>query len=66
MTRLCLALLLLLPACATVHPYERAALQTRMMVGDSVLQATMDAHVDGTREAMRGAIGAGSTSCGCN
>lgn len=61
-----LLLALLSSACATVRPYERSALQSRVMQPPTTLQVAADGHVDGTREAMRGALAGGGTSCGCN
>ena len=63
------ALALLIAAatgCATVRPYERSVLMSRVMQ-DPVdpLEAGFDAHVFGTREAMTGATTTGGASCGC-
>lgn len=57
----------LLPGCATLAPYQRAALMTAAMQEPrSPLEAAADEHVWVTRESQRGATRAGGASCGCN
>ncbi len=57
--------LLLLGACAKVPAWDRGLLVTPVMAVEPGLEEAMDAHVDGTREVMRGADGAGGAPCGC-
>lgn len=51
--------------CAKVPAYQRSLLMSPIMQGPSPLDASFDAHVDGTRELMNGAGGGGGASCGC-
>ena len=64
--RLCL-FVLVLGGCATLQPYERAALMTTVMQdpGDPTA-AGARAHVFDTRESMAGATTTGGAPCGCN
>ncbi len=60
-------ILLLLLACATLQPWERADLMTRVMMEPlDPGEAAFDAHVRATRETMTAAGGAGGAACGCN
>lgn len=53
--------------CATVRPWERAALMQRVMAPvTDPMQSSFDTHVFRTREAMSGAEVSGGVSCGCN
>ncbi len=62
-----LFLLVWLAGCGTVHPWERERLVSPVMTAtpDS-LEAGFDLHVMTSREAIRGAEGAGGASCGCD
>jgi len=64
---LCALIALTMSGCATVHPYQRGELMTRVMVpAPDALESSFDVHVYRTREGMAGAeLGAG-VSCGCN
>ncbi len=55
----------LVSGCATVPAYQRGLLMSPVMQGPTELESMMDGHVDGTRELMNGASGAGGASCGC-
>ena len=60
-------LLLVLAACAPVHPWERGRLMSPVMADPcDPLAAATTAHVLATREAMTGAAAVGGASCGCN
>jgi hypothetical protein len=60
------AVLLLIAGCATVKPYERGLLMSRVMAEPAEpLEAAADQHVLGPREHQRGATRAGGVSCGC-
>ena len=59
-------LLGLLTGCATLAPYERAALMTRIMQDPyDPHEAAAISHVIEVREAMAGASAASGASCGC-
>ncbi len=57
----------LVPACATVAPWQRGKLsRATMQTSDDPAAAAFTIHVRRTREAMRGATSGGGPSCGCN
>jgi hypothetical protein len=57
----------LLGGCATVHPWERAALADYTMRPDrDGLHNTMFEHIYFSREASSGGRGVGGSGCGCN
>ena len=55
------------PDDATLHPWERGVLLSRIM-GDPAdpAAAAFDGHVDGAREAIAGAEAVSNDACGCN
>ena len=58
---------LFLSACATVHPWERAALADYPMRPDrDPLATAMTEHIYFAREASSGGRGVGGSGCGCN
>ncbi len=62
-----MSFLILLLACAPLKPYERAELQSRLMLEPlDPLEAAADAHIVATREFMAGAAVTSGSSCGCN
>jgi hypothetical protein len=58
---------LLLGGCATVQPWERAALADDSMRPDrDPLKTAMSEHIYFSREASSGGRGVGGSGCGCN
>jgi hypothetical protein len=58
---------LLLGGCATVQPWERAALADYSMRPDrDPLMTAMSEHIYFSREASSGGRGVGGSGCGCN
>lgn len=57
----------MLSGCATLQPWERGVLESRLM-GDpgDPLAAAFDGHVDGAREAIAGGEAVANDACGCN
>ena len=53
--------------CATLQPYERGELMTRVMVEvPDGMETGFEVHIHRTREAMAGAELGEGASCGCN
>jgi len=62
-----LAVLLGLPACAPVQPWERGRLaQPQMALDRDALLAAMDDHIYTSKEAASGGVGPSGGGCGCN
>ncbi len=62
-----LTLLLLVSACATVHPWDRDLLaQKSMSFNPSPMLQAVDEHIYFSKEASMGGIGVGGGGCGCN
>lgn len=58
---------LLLAGCATVQPWERAALADPTMNPDrDPLQLAMNDHIYFSRESSNGGRSVGGSGCGCN
>ncbi len=59
--------LLLLGACTTVPPWERGSLaRADMQWQDDVMEATLQSHIQYSKEASSGGDGAAGGGCGCN
>lgn len=62
-----LAVILMLPGCATVQPWQRGALASYEMRPDrDPLATAMNEHIYFSREAATGGRGVGGSGCGCN
>jgi hypothetical protein len=61
-----LALLLALPACSTVRPYQRELLTLPGMSLQADPESEGRQHMLETREASSGGYGAAGGGCGCN
>ena len=67
MRSIVLILLVSSTACTPVRPYQRGALQSRLMSTNlGSAEAQVEAHVKAAREHSVGASNQESSSCGCN
>ena len=61
------ALLLGLGACSTVQPWERGTLaKNEMQWQPDAMEATLQSHIQYSKEASSGGNGASGGGCGCN
>jgi hypothetical protein len=59
---------LMLTACASVQPWEKARLakDTMKPTGPLPAMAKLDGHIYTSKEAIKGGTGVGGGGCGCN